>query len=559
MRYTRENGGFPMHEPLYTPSHRLALPRRLLVKAVSLTDQGLMNGARVVAGPGAGKSRWAGRGLVWQKLIRGHPLIALDPTGAVVANIFDKVCSMPQQIQEALWPRIKYVDMAATDYVIPMPLYERRSEGDTLLAIANRFLEVMQRVDPYLHTASVEGMNALVEAGAAAGMMAAALGGQITDVAAMLAHPEQWKQQFAVARRSHPELQLAYDYFQQFTEIKNPALRRRQTGSLLIKLIPFLADPAMRARFAAPRPGLDLRHEMEQGHAVFYDFQGEHDPVRRRLKLLWCFLQHVEYAKTRGIAGRRNPILYLIDEITQLLGHRTLEHSLMADDINELTTVLARNYGLNVCIMHQNLSQIDEYTQVSLGQLGTQIVGWVQEPRDCLRLAEQFFRYDATMVRKTEPVWMNVQYGAAPLSYTVPEIIDYRTTEYTADEQYILAADAIRTLGRFRFLVRIATAEGTLSPHVQPMRIDTLDAGCYPDDALVAEVRRRLRKRDGVPLETLGREIEEQRHTPVTVAPPRAGKRQTPAKKGKAHDRSKKSTPVQQQDPDTISFWEEDD
>ncbi len=500
----------------------LSVPRRLLAKSILLTDQGLMNGVRVVAGPGAGKSRWAGRALIWQKLIRGHPVIALDPTGAVVTNVFDKLCRQPQAVQEALWPRIKYVDMAATDYVIPMPLYQRRNASDTLLAMANRVLEVIKRLDPYLETASVEGMNALYEAGTAAGMMAAALDGQVTQVADMLHHPEQWQPQFKTARTAHPELQLAYDYFLQFIAIKSPALRRRQTGSLLIKLIPFLADPAMRVLFAASAPRLNLEHEMEKGHAVLYDFQGEHDPVRRRLKLLWCFLDHLEYAKMRGIAGRRNPILYVIDEMTQLLGHHTLEHSIMADDINELTTVVARNYGINICCMHQNLGQIDRHTQVSLGQLGTQVIGWVQEPQDCLKLAEQFFRYDPQLVRKREPVWMNVQQTVGPPAYSEPRIIDSTTTEFSVDEQLHLLANQYRTLGRFHFLVRTATAEGALSDHLVPMTIENLDPGCYPDDEQVAEVRRRLRKRDGIPMAALQAAIEKRRQETLTVMPVKA-------------------------------------
>lgn len=512
----------PPQRPVQDGTSLLSLPRSLLAKSIILTDQGLMNGVRVVAGPGAGKSRWAGRALIWQKLIRGQPVIVLCPTHAVVANVFDKLCRQPQAVQELLWPRIKYVDMAATDYVIPMPLYERRSEHDTLLAIANRFLEVIRRLDPYLETASVEGMNALYEAGTAAGMMAAALGGQITHVADMLSHPEQWQREFKTARAAHPELQLAYDYLRQSIEITNPALRRRQTGSLFVKLIPFLADPTMRAVFAAPRSGLHLEHEMEQGHAVFYDFQGEHDPVRRRWKLLWCFLNHVEFAKTRGPAGRDNPVLYVIDEMTQLLGHHTLKHSIMADDVNELTTVIARNYGFNVCCMHQNLSQIDPHTQVSLGQLGTQIIGWVQEPQDCLKLAEQFFRYDPHLVRKREPVWMNVQQEVGPFGYSDPCIIDYTSTEHTVDEQLYLLADRFHTLGRFRFLVRTAIGEGSLSKRLLPMNIETLDPGYYPNDALVAEVCRRLRKRDGIPVGQLLVEIEQHRQEAITVTPVKA-------------------------------------
>src|SRR5262249_7687774 len=136
-------------------------------------------------------------------------------------------------------------------------------------------------------------------------------------------------------------------------------------------------------------------------------------------------------------------------------------------------------------------------------QLGTQIIGNVQNPDDALYLARQFHRYNPTHVRKTEPVWMNVQEGFGRETYSIPRIIDERTTEFTADEEFFGAADGIRTLPKFHFLVRPALGEGNLTGALRRVSLERLDVGLYPDDEQIAEVRRHLRRRDGIAVETL--------------------------------------------------------
>ncbi len=81
----------------------------------------------------------------------------------------------------------------------------------------------------------------------------------------------------------------------------------------------------------------------------------------------------------------------------------------MAEDIEELVAVLARNYGVNVVIAHQNLSQVDEKINNVLMQMGTQMIGHLANPDDALYLARQFFHYEPYRVKKREPVWMNLE------------------------------------------------------------------------------------------------------------------------------------------------------
>ena len=101
-------------------------------------------GIYLVASKGSGKSRAMGRWLAKQDLLRGIPQVILDPVGGTIDNLLDAVSRLPVEQQRAIWPRIVYVDMGATDAVVPFPLYYRLGERDTLYQISQRYLDVVR-------------------------------------------------------------------------------------------------------------------------------------------------------------------------------------------------------------------------------------------------------------------------------------------------------------------------------------------------------------------------------------------------------------------------------
>ena len=137
--------------------------RRLL----SLSLDALLNKIHLMAEAGAGKSRWLGRCLTWQLFLYGIPTVVIDPTGGVVDNFFDKLIRLPREVQPSLWKRVIYADLSGKGgYVPAFPLFYRLSEDDSLYDIAQRYVEVVERLDPYLKTASVMGLNAIINIGA---------------------------------------------------------------------------------------------------------------------------------------------------------------------------------------------------------------------------------------------------------------------------------------------------------------------------------------------------------------------------------------------------------
>lgn len=479
------------------------------IKTYVLSDSALKNSLRIVAGRGSGKSRFLGRVLAWQTLIRRKGGVILDPTGGVTANLVDKISRLPLAYRKQLWPRILYIDVAATDYLVPSPLYTRRP-GDTLFAVANRFPEVLRSIDPHLQQAPILGWNSLQECASYAGQIATALGAQIDFVADLIAHPQHYKKVLSEALAHHPELEPAVDYFRQLMDPSSSALRERRTGSFTNKLLPFVADPTMLAAFGTHAPGMDWEAAVAQGQTVIINFENERDAQRRQFKLVWWFRDFIDYVKYRGQAGRGHEVLFLIDEVTQLLKFQSgADTAILTEDLEELVAVLARNYGCNVALAHQDLSQLNERARNVLMGCGTQIVGAISNPDDALYLARQFSRYEPYWVKKREPVWMSVQqfdkYGLT-LDYSWPQIIDYRPVEFTPEEQILLAAERFR-LPKFQFLMRPATAEGTLSDRLYKLSIENLDRGQYPHAGQVAQVLAWLRQKCGIPLETLLAEI----------------------------------------------------
>ena len=466
-----------------------------------------------MAEAGAGKSRFMGRVLAWLLFLRHVPQIILDPTGGTIDNFIDKIIRLPREQQEQLWPRVLYVDMSGKGrYVVPFPLYCRLSPDDSLFDVSQRYLEVVRRMDVHLQQAPILGLNALAMISTYAGMLLAALGYQITEAPSLIRHPEQWEGRLKRALSLSPEVQPAVEFFRAFIDWK-PNERARYSNTFLTKILPFVADPTMRSMFGASEPGLVWEKAVKERLTVCLDFSKELNPEHRRFKLLWCFRSLGDYFKSRGFAGRERPVGLIIDEVTQLLGFGTHENSVMAEDIEELVSVVARNYGVYLTIAHQNLPQLgSERIQKALMTMGTQMLGVQTDPESARYLADYFCRYQPYDVKRYERVWMNEQ-------LTDPYVIDLRPVEFTPEEQSLLNSHRFMDLGRFEFVVRVPRREGDFRGHLRRMSIAGFDRGIYPRPELVTQARELLMRRRGRPTREVLAEITARQQRLVSSSP----------------------------------------
>lgn len=88
-------------------------------------------------------------------------------------------------------------------------------------------------------------------------------------------------------------------------------------------------------------------------------------------------------------------------------------------------------------------------------------------------------------------------------------ILDYEPEFYPLDEQLELAAQAIKKLGRFQFLLRPAIREGEVSEAVFPITIADLDrdpetgSSLFPQEAVLSRVRHALAAAGGMPIDRI--------------------------------------------------------
>lgn len=464
-----------------------------------LPDKVRSMGIHIVGTKGMGKSRLMGRIISWFDLIRGVPLVVLDPNGPTIHNLLDKIARLPSKEKELLLERIIYVDMSGSrGHIVPFPLYYRQSPEESLYRISQRYLEAIRRVDPWLSHAPIQGWNAVVRLGTFAGMIVSALDLQVTEIEDLFNQPETWVQRFRQAVSAYPEVAPAVEFFETQYARWRPSERDMRTDSLRNKIASLTLDSSSRAMFGGRQPGINWTRMVEKRQAILLDFSQETSADLRRFKMLWVFLSFLEFVKARG-AGRHQPISFIIDELTALYNLEVKGSDVFSTDMNELINIIARNYSIWLTLAHQEMFQVDENTQKTLMTMGTQIIGGTSDPGSATYLARVFSRYNPYAVKRYEPVYRTRPDGI--------EVIDQRPIDYTLDEQVALASTLIRDQGSFRFLVRPALAEGDARGQLSPVSIARLDQGQWVDEKSVQELQEQLIQKTGQPLDTVLNDI----------------------------------------------------
>jgi hypothetical protein len=479
------------------------VPLDRVPRARFLADAGRSMGTLCCATRGTGKSRLLGRALVFQDIVRGVPTVVLDPVGGLIDNAIDKLTRLPEAAQRALWPRVRYVNMAGeAGRVVPWPIYSRAAADESLFSIAQRFVDVIRRADPALATASIQGFNRLAPLASAAGIVLSGLGLGITEAEDLLANVDGWQGRLAEVVARFPEAAPAVSHLQYFGRL-SASERAQRAEPLANKLSLFRFDPLMRATFGASGGGIDWAEVAQKRLAVLVDFRGEYDLARLQFKLLWVFYSLLDYIKRRGPGRHKVPFSLVIDELSYLVGSGSLNADILTADFEELINRIARNHGVWLTLALQEQYQIPERLLATLLSMGNQIYGSTSDLEAAKRLALRFGGIDPFRVKRFEPVYSTVDGRTT--------VIDRRPVDFNLEEQTLLGAQPFMQLPRFHFLVGASPQEGKLPTQLTHVSTERLDQGVYVNEPLVAEARRRLMERDGVVIQHILKEIEQRR------------------------------------------------
>lgn len=476
------------------PQYALFMPQDQLRNYLFLDASARKMGINIMAGKGSGKSRLMGRSIAYQDFIRGIPLVIIDPVGGTIDNFLDKLLWLPEAYQRHAWARVIYIDPSGqSGTVVPLPLYYRLG-GESLYTIAQRYLDVVRKIDPHLQTASIMGWNALHKTGTMVGMVLTAAGCQIPDAVEMLQHPETWGSRInqETPAVSPADLEATLRLLQRYVALA-PRDRARENDSFLGKVLPFTLDPTLKAMFGARQPAFTWQSVVENHLAVLYDLRRVHDLERRRFFIWWFYDYLLTFIKHRG-HGRHTPVSLVIDELTTLLNQGAAGTSTFVEEIDALINVIARSHQVWLTTAIQEAWQVDEKIIKALMTMGTQVIGVTTDQKTAELIAEGLYQYRADWTRKRQPhVHFDPRFGG-----TIP--LGMTTTEYTYQEQMVLHSYTIRQLKLFEFLIRPALGEGAIGQQMYTVSIANMDKGIWVNEALVAEARFRLAHQGGIPL-----------------------------------------------------------
>src|SRR5918996_6615667 len=107
---------------------------------LSLSPSARLMAIYLLAASRTGESRFLGRGLVWSDYYYEIPQIVIDATGiGTIDNFLDKLITrlqyVPKSQDKRFLRRIKYVNMASPDYIVPFPLIYKTGHERSLLQI----------------------------------------------------------------------------------------------------------------------------------------------------------------------------------------------------------------------------------------------------------------------------------------------------------------------------------------------------------------------------------------------------------------------------------------
>jgi hypothetical protein len=274
-------------------------------KILTVSPGGRVMDTEIAAGKGSGKTTFL-TCLALEDFLKSYPQVIFDPLGTTSESLLFRISRclthVPPALHSRFWERVRYIDVGATDFVVPFPIYSRLASDRSLQEAAERYLSVIQLSNPALANAPIMGMPAMRHIGVYVGMVLASLGYQLTEAHSLLFNTAEWERSglFAEALNRCPEVAPAITFFRYEYLSLREFDKSRLITSFLDQIFPFTVDPNLRAVFSASSPGIQWQEVESTGQTVILDFRNVLDPETRRFAMLWVFSSLYEFLKQRG-------------------------------------------------------------------------------------------------------------------------------------------------------------------------------------------------------------------------------------------------------------------
>lgn len=478
---------------------------------IEIPDSSRGMGLRCVAGKGSGKSRLIGRTLVFQDFARRKPTIVIDPTQTLINNVLDKILRLPPEVQRKAYQRIRYINLAGEVdttgmmRVVPFPiLYKARSPYDA----AQRFPDVMERIDPALRSAPMLGIEALRNIATDVGSVLYAMGWQYSEAEALIKHAPDYRGRIMQALEKEPSIRPSAEYLLEDFPALRPQEQQMLTSSFFARTNRFSRDQISRAVYCADAPAFSWDDLIEKKLLVLIDVS-KVPSAQRKFAMQWIYQTFIDWVRIESGLERTVPISLVIDELTEMLGNPSDNTDPMAEALRQLLDVIARNHKLWVTVLHQEENQVSQQVQMRLNGIGNQIIGVTSDPDAALKVARRFMPYDPHKQKRVDSVWGSEQvrdvYG--DVTGTDHFVLDQRPVEYTIQEQQEINSREFLGIQPFTFMVGISRREGSLPSKLTELSTGIIDAGEFPQMDKLPRVRRSLMERDGIPVQDVLTEI----------------------------------------------------
>ena len=466
----------------------------------------------MVAGKGSGKSRLIGRTLVVQDFAKRIPTLVIDPTGVLINNVLDKIIRMPPPVAQVALKRIRYINLAGEHdpqgitRIMPFPiLYHARTPFDA----AQRFPDVIERIDPDLRSAPMLGIEALRNIATDVGSVLYAMGWQYSEAETLLFHANDYRDQIMQAVAREPSIRAsAENLLDQFPTLR-PQEQQMQISSFLARTRRFSRDAFSRTIFCADEPALSWDEMLEKRLLVLIDL-AKVPTAQRKFAMQWIYQSFIDWVRIESGLERPLPISLVIDELTEMLGNPADNADPMAEALRQLLDVIARNHKVWVTVLHQEENQVSLQVQRRLNGIGNQFYGVTSDPDSAVRTARRYHPFDPDWIRRQENVW-----GSRPIGdgYTTPRdtehfVLDTREVDYSIQEQLEINSRDYVQMPPFSFMVGVSPREGQIPSSLNLLTTAHIDPGQFPQMDKLPLVRAMLMGRDGRVLDEVLQEIE---------------------------------------------------